>query len=104
MILRAIIRHHTVNLVALATTADGNTCSNKSRYRRFQDFFLRFSRCMPSVAKIILNRIPTQKDGYLLAMDRTNGQFGRKKFQLPCDFFYRRKRSTRDRSKKMRGD
>jgi hypothetical protein len=74
---RAIIRHRTSNLVALATTADGKTCSNKSRYRRFQDFFLRFSLCMPSVARIILTRIPTQKDGYLptseikaLTMDR----------------------------------
>jgi hypothetical protein len=62
----------------LATTADGKTCSNESRYRRSQDFFLRFSLCMPSVARIIRNRIPTQKDGYLLAMDRTNWQFGRK--------------------------
>jgi hypothetical protein len=66
---RAIIRHRTSNLVALATTADGKTCSNKSRYRRFQDFFLRFSLCMPSVARIILTRIPTQKDGYLPASE-----------------------------------
>ncbi len=64
--------HHpsaTINLVVHATTADGKTCSNESRYRRFQDFFLRFSLCVPSVARIILTRIPTQKDGYLPASE-----------------------------------
>jgi len=67
-----------VNLTILATTPDGNSCSNESRYRRFQDFFLHFSLCFYSVSRCILARIPRPQDGFILAMDRTNWKFGRK--------------------------
>jgi len=77
LLISAILRHRTVNLTILATTKDGNQCSNESRYRRFQDFFLKFSLCLPSVASFILQRIPKPKGGYVLAMDRTNWEFGR---------------------------
>lgn len=78
LLVTAVIRHRTVNLTILATTDDGKDVSNESRYRRFQDFFLRFALCLPSVARIILSRIPKPPGGYLLAMDRTNWQFGRR--------------------------
>ena len=39
--LTSMAKHRSVNLVQLATTEDGRTCFNESRYRRFQDFFLR---------------------------------------------------------------
>ena len=78
LLVTAVIRHRTVNLAILSTTDDGKCCSNESRYRRFQDFFLRFALCLPSVSKLILQRLPKPPCGYLLAIDRTNWQFGRK--------------------------
>ena len=77
LLMVAVLRHRTVNLVLLATTDDGRDCTKESRYRRFQDFFLRFVLCLPSVAQLILARLPKPPGGYVLAMDRTNWQFGR---------------------------
>ena len=77
LLIVSVLRHRTVNLTILATTDDGKSCTNESRYRRFQDFFLRFALCLPSVAKVILSRLPKPPGGYVLAMDRTNWQFGR---------------------------
>ena len=74
----AVLLHRTVNLVVLATTPDGKQISNESRYRRLQDFFKSFRLCLPSVGRIVLSRIPKPKEGYLLAIDRTNWQFGRR--------------------------
>ena len=71
------MKHRSVNLVTLATTEDGRSCSNESRYRRFQDFFLRCPFCFSSLGKLILQRFPKPKEGYLLALDRTNWEFGR---------------------------
>lgn len=82
LLVTAVIRHRTVNLVLLATTDDGKSCSNQSRYRRFQDFFLNFALCLPSVARVILARIPRPPGGYVLAMDRTNWQFGRREINF----------------------
>jgi len=76
-IIEAIIRHRTVNLTVLATTHDGKNCSNESRHRRFQDFFLNATLDLTDVSTSILSRIPKPKGGYLLAIDRTNWQFGR---------------------------
>ncbi|MDP0490787.1 MAG: IS4 family transposase, partial [Verrucomicrobiota bacterium JB023] len=78
LLVSAVLQHRTVNLAILATTNDGKSTSNESRYRRFQDFFLRFSLCLPSVAQAILARVPKPPGGYVLAMDRTNWQFGRR--------------------------
>lgn len=77
LLVSAVLRHRTVNLTILATTRDGKSCSNESRYRRFQDFFLSFGLCLHSVARCILARIPKPVEGYTLAMDRTNWKFGR---------------------------
>ena len=77
LLIAAVMKHRSVNLVQLASTEDGHSCSNESRYRRFQDFFLRCSLCFFSVGKLILSRIPKPKKGYLLALDRTNWEFGR---------------------------
>lgn len=78
LLIVAVIRHRTVNLTILSTTDDGKDCTKQSRYRRFQDFFLRFVLCLPSVSRVILARLPKPPGGYVLAMDRTNWQFGRK--------------------------
>ena len=78
LLVSAVLLHRTVNLVILATTPDGKKVFNESRYRRFQDFFQRFELCLPSVGRIILSCIPKPPAGYLLAMDRTNWQFGRR--------------------------
>lgn len=76
LLVSAVLQHRTVNLAVLATTHDGKAVSNESRYRRFQDFFLRFSLCLPSVGRVLLSRIPKPLGGYVLAMDRTNWKFG----------------------------
>lgn len=76
--IEGIIRHRTVNLTILATTHDGSTCSNQSRYRRFQDFFFTAHLDAVQVAQTILARLPKPPEGYLLAMDRTNWKFGQK--------------------------
>ena len=78
LLVSAVFLHRTVNLAVLATTPDGKPTSHESRYRRFQDFFQRFQLCLPSVGRIVLSRIPKPPEGYLLAMDRTNWQFGRR--------------------------
>ena len=78
LLVSAVLLHRTVNLVVLATTPDGKPPSHESRYRRFQDFFQRFQLCLPSVGRVVLSRIPKPPEGYLLAMDRTNWQFGRR--------------------------
>ena len=76
LLISAVLRHRTVNLAVLATTNDGKSTSNESRYRRFQDFFLKFSLCLPSISKFVLSRVPKPSRGFVLAMDRTNWQFG----------------------------
>lgn len=78
LLVAAVLQHRTVNLTILATTHDGKKVTNESRYRRFQDFFLRFGLCLPSVAQTVLSRIPKPPQGYVLAMDRTNWKFGRR--------------------------
>ena len=77
ILIAAVMKHRSVNLVTLATTEDGRTCSNESRYRRFQDFFLRCPLCFSSLGKLILQRLPKPKEGSLLALDRTNWELGR---------------------------
>ena len=77
LLIESIIRHRTVNLTVLATTYSGTTCSNQSLYRRFQDFFLNAYLDLTNVSVSILSRLPKPKQGYLLAIDRTNWQFGR---------------------------
>jgi len=78
LLIEAIIRHRSVNLTVLSTTQDGSSCSNESRYRRFQDFFFKASFALTDITATILSRLPKPKEGYLLAIDRTNWQFGRK--------------------------
>ena len=62
LLIAATMKHRSVNLVQLATTEDGRACSNESRYRRFQDFFLRTRLCFCSVSKLILQRIPKAQE------------------------------------------
>lgn len=77
LLINAVMIHKTVNLAILATADDGRSCSNQSRYRRFQDFFQKFNLDLVSVTKIILGKVPKPDKGYMLAMDRTNWEFGK---------------------------
>lgn len=77
LLIASVMKNRSCNLVQLSTIEDGRGCSQESRYRRFQDFFLRCSLCFPSIGRLILKRLPKPKEGYLLALDRTNWEFGR---------------------------
>lgn len=77
-LISAILIHRTVNLVILSTADDGKDVSNETRYRRLQEFFLNAVLCYKSIGRFIVSRIPKPKEGYTLAMDRTNWKFGRK--------------------------
>lgn len=77
-LVHAVLIHRTVNLVILSTGDDGRDVSNETRYRRLQDFFLNAILCYKSIGQFIVSRLPKPKDGYILAMDRTNWKFGRK--------------------------
>ena len=73
----ALLHHRTVNLVILSTSDDGKDVCNETRYRRLQDFFLNAKLCFQSIGLFIVSRIPKAREGYTLAMDRTNWKFGR---------------------------
>ena len=82
LLVEAVLRHRTVNLTILATTEDGKNCTTQSRYRRFQDFFLKFALPLPAVSRFIVQRIPKPRDGFVLAIDRTNWEFGHQSINI----------------------
>ncbi len=77
----AILRNRTVNLIILAT--EGSTSAkNESRYRRFQNFFLKFAMPIETVGAFIISKVPKPTNGWVLAMDRTNWKFGKKHINI----------------------
>jgi hypothetical protein len=76
LLLTSLLRHRTVNLTILATE-NLTGAKNESCYRRFQNFFLHASLCLSSVGRLILNKLPKPKKGWVLSMDRTNWKFGK---------------------------
>lgn len=77
----SILRNRTVNLTILAT--EGTTsATNESRYRRFQNFFLKFAMPIDSVGAFNLSKLQIPTLGWVLAMDRTNWKFGKKHINI----------------------
>lgn len=76
LIVCSLLRHRTVNLTILATE---NLCGtkNESCYRRFQNFFLRSNLPLDGIASMVLKKLPCSKEGWTLAMDRTNWKHGK---------------------------
>lgn len=77
----AILRHRTVNLTILATEGTSDA-TNESRYRRFQNFFLKFAMPIDSVGSFTLSKLQIPALGWVLAMDRTNWKFGKKHINI----------------------
>ncbi len=76
ILLVAVIRFRTVNLVKLAAEAS-NDAIEGSLYRRFQNFFLRFSMPVDDIGRLVLSKLPKPSEGWTLAVDRTNWKFGK---------------------------
>ena len=76
MLILAVIKQRTVSLVWLAQAADSDA-KVESVYRRFQRFFAVPKLSPRLIGALILALLPRPKDGWVLAMDRTNWQFGR---------------------------
>ena len=72
----AILRHRTVNLVKLSAEASFGLKA-ESLYRRFQNFFLRFSMPFEDIARLVISKLPKPERGWVLSMDRTNWKYGR---------------------------
>jgi len=81
LLMTALLRHKTVNLTFLSTE-NHTGAKNESCYRRFQNFFLKVPLCFICIGKFILSRIPKPKDGWVLSMDRTNWQFGKRDINI----------------------
>jgi hypothetical protein len=77
----SILRHRTVNLVKLSAEASGALKAD-SLYRRFQNFFLRFTMPFDDIARLVVAKLPKQEGGWVLSMDRTNWQYGRTHINL----------------------
>lgn len=76
MLVLAIIGQRTVSLVWLAQHPH-TAAKAGSVYRRFQRFFASCSLPARRVGALVLALAPKPADGWVLAMDRTNWQFGR---------------------------
>lgn len=76
MLVLAVIAERTVSLVWLSKHPDTDA-DTSSVYRRFQRFFARCALRPKAVGRLVLAMIPKCPDGRVLAMDRTNWQFGR---------------------------
>lgn len=76
MLVLGVIRKRTVSLVWLSKHQDSDAKAS-SIYRRFQRFFAHCVLRPGTIGKLILSRAPRPDGGYVLAMDRTNWQFGK---------------------------
>lgn len=76
MLVIAVIRQRTVSLVWLARNTTSRA-SEDSIYRRFQRFFASCILRPEAVGRLILALLPRPPEGWILAMDRTNWQFGK---------------------------
>lgn len=81
LLISSLLRHRTVNLTILATE-NLSGAKNESCYRRFQNFFLRCSLCLPSVGRLILRKLPRPAQGWTLSMDRTNWKYGKRHINI----------------------
>ncbi len=71
-----VIAERTVSLVWLSLHSE-STAKPDSIYRRFQRFFASCSLRPEDVGRLVLSLFPAPAEGWILAMDRTNWQFGK---------------------------
>lgn len=76
MIVVGVIAERTVSLVWLSHHAESKA-KPSSIYRRFQRFFASCPLRPKEVGRLVLALFPAPAEGWILAMDRTNWQFGR---------------------------
>lgn len=76
MLVLAVIKQRTVSLVWLSKNTESSAQAS-SIYRRFQRFFALCDLPPKTVGRLVLALAPKPKDGWILAMDRTNWQFGK---------------------------
>lgn len=76
MLVLGVIRKRTVSLVWLSQHADSDAKAS-SIYRRFQRFFALCKLRAKTIGKLVLTLAPRPSSGWILAMDRTNWQFGK---------------------------
>lgn len=76
----SLIKVKTVCLSDISLSLNENA-KEKSNYRRIQDFFLKFSIDYEQLAQFVVSLLP--KDiKFILSMDRTNWQFGKKDINI----------------------
>lgn len=75
----SLVRARTVVLSSLSLILNSKAKAN-SNYRRIQRFFRDFEIDYTQVAKLVLNSLPQVK--FILALDRTNWQFGKKDINI----------------------
>jgi hypothetical protein len=76
MLVLAVIGQRTVSLVWLARHPH-TVAKDESVYRRFQRFFASCALPAERVGALVLALAPKPENGWILAMDRTNWQFGK---------------------------
>lgn len=72
----SLIKVRTVNLTQIAAAFCGRA-KKDSHYKRLQRFFKSFQLDVIMMAKFISELLPTKKETWTLAMDRTNWKFGK---------------------------
>ena len=82
MLVLAVIAQRTVSLVWLSKHPDTDA-STSSVYRRFQRFFAFASLPSRMVGRLVLALVPRPAQGWILAIDRTNWQFGQNPREHP---------------------
>lgn len=80
-LIRGVILERTVNMQKLASVHP-NSSKRESIYRTLQRFFQKFDLPLLDVSKLILSKIPRPPQGYVLSMDRTNWQLGKRHINI----------------------
>jgi len=77
----ALVRVRTVNLTQVAAGLNPNVAPS-SNYRRLQRFFEGFEVCQLKLAKWVLSLLEADESGWIVALDRTEWEFGRQKLNV----------------------
>lgn len=80
-LIHGILKVKSVNLSMVSNAFEGDA-KDSSVYRKFQRFFEKFDMPISDVSKLILAKIPCPNSGYILCMDRTNWQLGKRHINI----------------------
>jgi len=80
LFITALIKARTVNLADIATVFSSKS-KIESNYRRIQRFFKDFTMHYRELGKMLLSLLPKDKK-FIVAIDRTNWQFGKKDINI----------------------